>query len=456
MSAPPATRPGIEQVGPATLAVRQVAIPLLDPSALYDVVVEEGDVVRLDAVADTADGALELWPGYVEAHAHLALPANLDDSLDDPRLIALQYLYHGVTHVVDLFGFPLVQQLWETGRAESVRPYPDITHCGYAATSMRDGDGHNGHGVEFPAPVFMLGVPGDADLVLQANRARGATFLKLMYTEGTEQPESSKRFSRLGAGVLADVARATAAAGVPAVLDCNTRAEVLEAYRHGFRLFAHSVRDVVLSEADWRALAGARFVSTLSGLRPMIMRREEFEAEYGRPGFAQTQDATNLDLVAGIGEPFGIGLGCQAERLAALDTMRRNSLAALERGAMLVGTDCGNTGAFHGYTLLGELDLLAGSDAAGEDAAGLGRRLREAVTVDGLRFFADLAGRPRTEHPIAVGEPATFNLLAPVGGQPLSALPAATVVAGTVIDRQAVARDIHAHRSSATRGKVVL
>ncbi len=496
MSSPPATgrrrHPAIEETAlPGTLTVRRVAVPTVAPCVLFDVGVEDGFIARIDPVSDAdphrtdphraeflaeprdeprdephlaglldepREEPLELWPGYVETHGHLALPASFDGSLDDPRLVALQYLFHGVTHVVDMFGFPLVKQRWESGRAQSPVPYPDLVHCGYAATSMLDSAGRTGHGVEFPAPVFMLGVPGDVDLILHANRAHGARFLKVMFTDGTELPDSTQRFSRLPSSALEDVARATTEHGVPAVLDCNTREEVLQAYGHGFRLFAHPVRDVELSADDWRVLRGARFVSTLSGLRPMIMQSAEFLREYARPGFAQTQDVANLDYVAQVEEPFGVRLGWQEWRTEALENMRTNSLAALERGALLVGTDCGNTGAFHGYSLLGELDLLAGAEHRMADRRrALRRALRRAVTVDGLRFFDELSGRPPTDQPIAVGAAATFNLLgATASGAALSALPQATVVNGTVVDRRAIVRDIRALRSSATRGKVIL
>lgn len=474
------------RVGPSgDVTVRGVTIPVLDQAALFDVTCADGVITRIEptaagrADAGRTDEDLELWPGYVEAHAHLALPANWDDSLDDPRIIALQYLYHGVTHVVDMFGFPLVKAEWEAGAAQSTLPYPELVHCGYAATSMRDDAGRTGHGVEFPAPVFMLGVEGDVDLVLQMNRQRGATFLKVMFTDGTEQPGSAVRFSRLRARMLEDAARVTAARGIPAVIDCNTRAEVLQAYACGFRLFAHSVRDVELSEADWASLDGARFVSTLAGLRPMIMESHEFLAEYGRVGFRETQDIDNLDFVAKIKQPYGIEFDCQETRTAALATMRNNALAALRRGILLVGTDCGNTGAYHGYSLLSELDLLAGGDTGGD--TGLRHELRRVATVEGWRFFTELAGGdqrlaggdPRlaggdpsdqpsavggpSGQPIAVGAPATFNLLAPTGGgTALSALPEVTVIKGVVIDRSAVEREIRALRTSETKGKVRL
>jgi hypothetical protein len=438
----------------SALVVRQVAVPCLDPAARYDVRVEDGCFARIEQVGEgtDGDGASELWPGYVEAHGHLALAPNFDDSVDDPRIVALQYLYHGVTHVLDLFGFPLVAKAWADGAAGSPLPYPELLHCGYAATSTRDAAGRTGHGVEFPAPVFMLGAAGDAAPVLRANRERDASFLKLMFTDGMERPDTQVRFSRLSATVLADVARACAEAGVPAVLDCNTRDEVRQAYAAGFRLFAHAVRDVELSAADWAALPGARFVSTLSGLRPMVLTRAGFETEYSRPGFTATQDPANLDFVASVEEPFGVGLGLQDSRTAALATMRANSLAALDRGALLVGTDCGNTGSFHGYSLLGELDLLAGSIVDSP----LRTALRRAATVHNRAFFDELAGR-EPGNPIAVGRPATYNLLVPESsGRPLSQLPQRTVVAGVPVDRDAVAVRIRALRGTDTKGKVSL
>jgi hypothetical protein len=440
---------------PGHMVVRRVRVPILDPALLFDVAIEDGVIGRIDPVeGHEGDDALELWPGYVECHAHLALPANFDDSLDDPRVIALQYLFHGVTRVIDMFGFPLVKKLWESGKAESALPYPELVHCGYAVTSMCDSSGRTGHGVEFPAPVYMLGVQGDLEVVLRANLERGASFLKVMFTDGTEQPDNAARFSRLPTRILDYVARVTAEHGIPVVLDCNTRSEVLQAYSHGFRLFAHPVRDSVLSPADWEALSGARFVSTLSGLRPLIMRREDFLDEYSRPGFRETQDLTNLEFAAKMEEPFGVQFNRQETRLAALDDMRRNCLSALDRDALLVGTDCGNLGTFHGYSLLREIDLLAAGD---NDVPAQRRRLRYAATVAGSQLFNHLAGRADTGPPIAVGRAATFNLLRPVGmGQTLSTLPEVTVADGTMVDRRAIVRSIQALRSSASSSKVVL
>lgn len=433
-----------------TLAVRRVAIPVLDADTLFDVEVEDGVIARIDPVEDARSAdTLEMWPGYVEAHGHLALPANFDDSLDDPRVIALQYLYHGVTHVVDMFGFPLVKEWWDEGRAHSAVPYPNLVHCGYAATSMRDGEGRTGHGVEFPAPVHMLGSAGDVTPVLAANSAHGATFLKVMFTEGTEQPGAAVRFSRLTGRVLAAAARGAAARGVPAVIDCNTREEVLQAYEYGFRLFAHSVRDYVLTDEDWRTLEGARFVSTLSGLRPMVMYPQDFLDDYSRPGFRETQDVANLAFVAAREQPYGIEFDCQETRTAALEVMRANALAAMERGVLLIGTDCGNTGAFHGYSLLGELGLL-------ESGPGARDRLRRVASVDNWRFFEELSGRAPADHPLTVGAAATFNLFSREAGAPVSTLPKTTVINGVTVDRAELADGIREFRSSHLKGKVSL
>ncbi|MGW3242413.1 hydrolase [Streptomyces sp. NPDC001070] len=439
-------------------ALRRVAVPLLDPESLYDVEFGQGVFTRIEAVADRdvrTGGEPELWPGFVEAHAHLALPANFDDSLDDARISALAYLFHGVTHVVDMFGFPLVADAWAAGRAASPVPYPELAHCGYAATSMRDGEGLTGHGVEFPAPVFMLGTGDDLEPLIAANRQRGATFLKVMFTDGTEQPGMARRFSRLPPPVLEHVSRVAGAYGLPVILDCNTRAEVLQAYAYGFRLFAHPVRDLGLTAQDWRALEGARFISTLSGLHPMVMDREDFLREYGRPGFRETQDPANLDFVAGVEEPFGIRFRCQDTRSAALAAMRANSLQALARRRLLVGTDCGNTGAFHGYSLLGELDRLAGDDP--EERAALRHALLRAATLDNRLFFAEVSGSAPSPDLLHEGAPATFNLLpAAAKNAPLSTLPELTVSAGAVIDRRAVAQEIGSLRATPSGGKVVL
>ncbi|MBZ3900908.1 amidohydrolase family protein [Streptomyces griseiscabiei] len=417
--------------------LRGVAVPALDPGALYDITTENGVFTAFTATGPRQGGEHELWPGYTETHAHVALPANWDDTVEDPRIVALQYLYHGVTHVVDMFGFPLAADAWAAGREASPWPYPEIVHCGYAVTATTDTAGRTGHGVEFPAPVHMLSVESDLDHALRANAERGGTFLKVMFTDGTEQPGSPVRFSRLSERVLRFTARMAAERGVTAVIDCNTLQETCWAYACGFRLFAHTVRDRTLDAIDWKEFEGARFVSTLAGLRPMIMTGEEFLTEYAREGFAETQDVRNLDFVRGIEKPYGIEYGVQETRTAALADMRRNALAALSRGDLLIGTDSGNTGAYHGYSLLGELDLLRGDDPS------LDRMLRHGATVGGRRYFDELSGGPAGEHPLSAGAPATYNLLpAATPDRPLSALPVSTVVRGTDLDRPALARAI--------------
>ena len=105
--------------GPVTL--RGVAAPALDPEARYDVTTENGLFTAFTRTGPRQGGEHELWPGYTETHAHVSLPANWDDTVEDPRIVALQYLYHGVTHVVDMFGFPLVADAWAAGR-EASRP----------------------------------------------------------------------------------------------------------------------------------------------------------------------------------------------------------------------------------------------------------------------------------------------------------------------------------------------
>jgi hypothetical protein len=424
--------------------LRGLAIPALDPGARYDITVADGVFTRVEPTGPRTGTEHELWPGYTETHAHVSLPANWDDTADDPRIVALQYLFHGVTHVVDMFGFPLVADAWEAGRERSPWPYPELVHCGYAVTATTDTAGRTGHGVEFPAPVHMLATEADLDHALRANSERGGTFLKVMFTDGTEQPGSPVRFSRLSERVLRFTARLAAERGITAVIDCNTLQETRWAYDCGFRLFAHTVRDRTLDAADWKEFEGARFVSTLAGLRPMVMTGEEFLADYRREGFAETQDPRNLDFVRGIEQPYGIEYGCQETRSAALADMRRNALTALNHGTLLVGTDSGNTGAYHGYSFLGELDLLRGDDPA------LDEPLRRQATLGGRRYFDELRGDTSGGHPLGVGAAATYNLHTP--GRPLSALPAATVVRGVPIDRPALARAIAALRATDLKG----
>ncbi len=421
------------------------AVPSLDAEVVFDITIDDGVFTRIDPAGGRRGGETELWPGYTETHAHVSLPANWDGTADDPRIVALQYVYHGVTHVVDMFGFPLVADAWATGREASSVPYPEIVHCGYAATAVTNAAGLTGHGVEFPAPVHMIATEADLEHAIRSNVDRGGTFLKVMFTDGTEQPDSPVKFSRLSRRVLEFTARIAADRGVTAVIDCNTLQETRWAYECGFRLFAHTVRDRTLDVVDWKEFEGARFVSTLAGLRPMIMTGDEFRAEYGREAFAETQDIRNLEFAQGIEKPYGIEFGCQETRTAALADMRRNALATLREGNLLIGTDSGNTGAYHGYSFLSELDLLRGDDAS------LDGPLRHQATIGGRRYFDELSGDGRGTHPLSVGAAATYNLHAP--GQALSALPLSTVIRGVPIDRESVARAIAELRAAGTNRK---
>ncbi|WP_338671449.1 hydrolase [Streptomyces sp. SCSIO 30461] len=436
---------------PGRVVERGVAVPSLDPTAVYDVTSEDGVFTAFKVTGAARTGAeTELWPGYTETHAHISLPPNWDDTVDDPRITALQYLYHGVTHIVDMFGYPLLAEDWEAGRAASPWPYPELVHCGYAVTAVTNAAGLSGHGVEFPAPVHLISVEADLDHALRSNTERGGTFLKVMFTDGTEQPGSPVRFSRLSERVMRLTAKIAAERGVTAVIDCNTLEETLFAYACGFRLFAHSVRDKTLTPTEWEGLAGARFVSTLAGLRSMIMSQEDFLTEYGREGFRETQDPYNLEYVERIEKPFGIEYGCQETRTAALRDMRNNALASLRQGNLLIGTDAGNLGAYHGYSFLGELDALRGDDT---DRA-LAEALRHQATVGGRRYFDEMSGNRSSRHPLTVGASATYNLHAP--GRPLSALPLATVVQGVPVDRPALAHAIAELRSNDSKGKAAL
>lgn len=99
-----------------TVTLNGVAVPALDPEAVFDVTTGDGVFTRIERTGPRRGGEHELWPGYTETHAHVSLPANWDDTVEDPRIVALQYLYHGVTHVVDMFGFPLSADAWAAGR----------------------------------------------------------------------------------------------------------------------------------------------------------------------------------------------------------------------------------------------------------------------------------------------------------------------------------------------------
>src|SRR3990167_4426941 len=357
------------QIKYSDILISNVLIPLYDKNQRYHVRIKNGKIFSVTSVdqnlaaqentaydmrIECMNNSLELWPTYVENHAHLALPTNFDNFLEPMEIVALQYLYFGITQVMDLFGYPSISKEWDAMMENSHGIAPTIMHCGYALTAPTLND-KVGHGAEFPLPVYVVNNEADILSALEKNVVAGAQFIKLMYTAGIEKPGDLPRFSLLQKEIFSKILMFAKQHDLECIVDCNTLEEVKFAVRCGYRYFAHPIRDVILTEEDWNDLKNCYFVTTLQGLKGMVMTGNEMEQACDTFHFHQTQLPGQEKHFATVTMPYGIQYGMQNSRLHALNCMRENSIAALLRNQCVLGSDAGNTLSYHGLGFYEEL-----------------------------------------------------------------------------------------------------
>jgi hypothetical protein len=382
----------------------------------FDVTLEDGRIRAIvphepESTPDASDildyrrSFQELWPSFVEGHAHLALSPYMDRALSDPPwVIAAQYLLSGVTRVIDLFGFPKIQGQWEKEAGDADFAFPEVLHSGYAFTSgLREG--MKGHGHEYPVKAHLIDTDAEIERGLEENLASGARIAKVMYTSGRDLPPDPRKFSLFARPELRRLRERLDRAGIPAVIDCNTYDESRAAFDLGYRHFAHMIRDRALTDAEWDGFRGARFLSTLSGLTPMVHKDEDFLAASDRELFHATQSPLHRAAMRTVKIPYGEQIGIQASRLGALAHISGNLRAALAREQVVLGSDAGNMNSFHGFGAHREMEMLLRQELASDT------RLHEAATTAGHRFFEDLRGGDADRVGLEVGDRADLNLL---------------------------------------------
>jgi hypothetical protein len=439
------------------LILKNIRIPCVDTSRLLSLGIKAGkialigpessfnDKIQSKIMRDYAGSSLELWPSFVETHAHLALCPSLDPHPLPTYITALQYLYSGVTHIVDMFGFPNISKEWEKSEKTSNWEFPKVVHSGYAITSSEK-KGRKGHGEEFPCKVHRLQNNSEVARVVESNLRTGATFLKVMFTDGKEVPGDKKRFSKLTLKNLERILTLAQKTRLETVIDCNSFEETYAAYHLGYRYFAHMVRDRRLSEMEFDSLKNATFISTLSGLSPMVMKDSDFCELFDRPPFHVSQDKRDFEDMIGIRSPYGLKIDIQKSRLKSLKNIRTNSLLALQKNALLVGSDSGNTFSFHGYGVHSEFLYLSPTSESQT------RSLMHSATMNGHSFFKRLSGGSST-FIFGTGAGATFNLFD--GSLSCSnSFPIQTYINGREISRSGIRNEIQSFYNKTQQRRV--
>jgi hypothetical protein len=420
----------------------------------YDIAIRDSQFVSVeksqsstyidaDQILDLTGMNVELWPSYVETHAHLALSTALKRPRDPARILALQYLLCGITRVLDLFGFPTISDEWQKEQTESTIPFPEVTHCGHLLTAGKDTEGLHGHGKEYCPHVtsYEINVEQDIRSALENNISQGARFTKVMFTSGQDMPGDKCKFTILRSELLQKILETSKNYELTAIVDCNSFAETNTAYQLGYRHFAHMVRDRILKNSEWDMLSEAEFTSTtLASLFPMVMEKNSFLSMFHNHYFLESQSHLHLAEMQEIEVPYGIQYGIQNSRQTALDYMRKNAKQGLARNQVFPGSDSGNTYAFHGYGLHSEFIYIA------PDNTDEKYRLIEAATVRAHQYFEKITGTTEKVEIVPQGR-ADFNLFTKSPCHEGSTIPWKTFLRGKEIPRDKIVEELKSYHN---------
>jgi imidazolonepropionase-like amidohydrolase len=375
---------------PATVVVRLGRIAAVEPAATSPL---EGQVIDLHGRT--------LLPGLLDLHVHVTgsaapRPRFEDASLVEAHLRAL--LRAGVTTVADLGGS--ARLVFETrGRLRQGRLWgPHLLASGPVLTAP------GGH----PCPAgsaerelcIEIGSADAARAAMPRVLAGEPDLLKVILEPGSARHP----LPRLAAETLGPVLAAAARTERPVVAHVSTARDLEDALAAGVRLFAHvPARDKLeLPLAKRLARSGAVVIPTLCGLTsPDRIARRALPLD--DPAL---RDDVPSAVLAELRGGAGLARMTAPDYRAGAEALRQRAWAnfrtLLAAGAKLVvGTDAGNPGTFHGLAVREELALfvalgmppsraLAAATRDAADALGLADRGRIApgaradlVAVDG-------------------------------------------------------------------------
>ncbi len=354
---------------------------------VVSVLVEDGRVKAVGAGLAAPEGAVivdgsgkTLLPGLIDAHVHVW-------SADALK----QYLYFGVTSVVDMFTsaeFMAGVHKAQAGDKPPLQAY--LVSPGILATAA------GGHGTQFGVAVPTLSGPGDAAKFVDDRIAEGSDFIKLIYDDGAAYKLAGPTLSR---ETLRAVIKAAHARGKAAVVHAGTLKRCLEAVEAGADGIAHLNFDDAYDPA-FAGLAKAKkafviptfcVLSSMNGHPdPTRLAEDPRLTPYFRP-----EDLTGLRQATSF--TSGPGAYAAAER----------ELRDLVKAGVpiLAGTDALNPGTAYGPSLHGELELLVKAGMTPIEA------LRSATSVPakvfGMTGRGMIAPDARADLVLVEGDPAS-------------------------------------------------
>lgn len=278
-----------------------------------------------------------LLPGLIDAHTH-AFPGSLE-----------QALAFGVTTELDMFADPAVVASLKQQAADRPGAMADLRSAGTGATVP---GGHPSSLVArgYYRPFPTLSGPQEAPGFVDARRAEGSDYLKIIVEDGTTTGYQS---STLTPDTVRALIRAAHERGLLAVVHALTQEHALLAVDAGADGLAHLFLDQPPSEQfiDAAATAGIFVIPTLSVLAAIT--------GHGRgpriaddPRLGERLDGAARALLT---MDFPSGPGARQDLTNAVEAVGQLHAAGVR---LLAGTDASNPGTAHGASLHDELALL--------------------------------------------------------------------------------------------------
>ena len=319
-----------------------VAVTIFDGEAFrpdHDVWVEDGRLRAIGHALDLPDGLARvdgrgrtLMPGLIDSHVH-----TFGTTLND----AVRF---EVTSVLDQFTDPALAALKRAARATLARgDEADLFSAGMLATAA------GGHRTQFGTSLAVEPVRGPAEAAswVQAPKAEGSGWIKIVYEDGVTYGMPIPSLDRETIGALVGAAHAE---GLLAVMHVSTLAHALEAVELGADGLVHVWGDALVNDAQAARIAetGVFVVPTLSVVTAPV-----------------------TDERAARGE-------------VAIENVRRLHAVGVR---LLAGTDAPNAGTASGIPLHYELQLLVRAGLSGAEA------LAVATSIPATAFGIEDRGR---------------------------------------------------------------
>lgn len=362
-------------VDPVTRTVRRGSVVIRDGRILE--IVRRAPATFRGDVIDA--GGRWLIPGLNDLHVHAFGNAGAAGALDimGPERVARVMLYCGVTGFLDLFSVE-EQILGARDRQRTVGlDGADIYAAGPILTST------GGHGTEYGVPTRIIDSPADARREVDALAKKRPDVVKIVYDHAGRMPTIDR-------ATLREAIAAAKEHNLATVVHIGTWQDALEAVEDGASAITHMHGPDEIPDALVTLMRKRRtyLIPTLAVHRELInivanplLLDEPLLAAVASPAIVSSYRDT-----AAFEPRLRSFMGWLRRLAPGID----RSIARAHRAGIpiLAGTDVGNPGTFHGYSLHRELELLVAAGLSEWDA------LASATTLAGRFLGVPYGVRP--------------------------------------------------------------